>query len=146
MAYSSYKSQHTVKAVNCVAPNGAITYCSPLYPGSTTVRHSKLLKKFKPGDLILADKGFTIHDQLPQGVCLNIPAFLSSKGQFTQKEAELCYKIARARIHVEQANERIKNFEILRHIPATYRPLSTKIFQLCSSLVNLQAPLLREIS
>ena len=104
----------TVKAVNCVAPNDAITYCSPLYPGSTSdvaiVCHSKVLEKFKPGDLILADKGFTIHDQLPQGVCLNIPAFLSSKGQFTQKEAELCYKIARARIHVEQANERIKNF------------------------------------
>ncbi|XP_062597605.1 uncharacterized protein LOC134259027 [Saccostrea cucullata] len=150
MAYSSYKSRHTVKAVTCVAPNGAITYCSPLYPGSTSdvaiVRHSKILEKFKPGDLILADKGFTIHDQLPQGVCLNIPAFLSSRGQFTKKEAELCYKIARARIHVERANERIKNFEILRHIPATYRPLSTKIFQLCSALVNLQAPLLKEIS
>lgn len=150
MAYSSYKSRHTVKAVTCVAPNGAVTYCSPLYPGSTSdvaiVRHSKVLEKFKPGDLILADKGFTIHDQLPQGVCLNIPAFLSSRGQFTKKEAELCYKIARARIHVERANERIKNFEILRHIPATYRPLSTKIFQLCSSLVNLQAPLLKEIS
>nr|XP_022297875.1 uncharacterized protein LOC111107145 [Crassostrea virginica] len=44
MAYSSYKSQHTVKAVTCIAPNGAITYCSPLYPGSTSdvaiVRHS----------------------------------------------------------------------------------------------------------
>ena len=110
MAYSSYKSQHTVKAVNCVAPNDAITYCSPLYPGCTSdvaiVCHSKVLEKFKPGDLILADKGFTIHDQLPQGVCLNIPAFLSSKGQFTQKEAELCYKIARARIHVEQQMKR----------------------------------------
>nr|XP_022316102.1 uncharacterized protein LOC111119858 [Crassostrea virginica] len=114
MAYSSYKSQHTVKAVTCVAPNDAITYCSPLYPGSTSdvaiVCQSKVLEKFKPGDLILADKGFTIHDQLPQDVCLNIPAFLSSKGKFTQKEGELCYKIARARIHVEQANERIKNF------------------------------------
>ena len=74
---------NTLKAVTCVAPNGAITYCSPLYPGSTSdvaiVRHSKVLEKFKPGALILADKGFTIHNQLPQGVCLNIPAFLSSK-------------------------------------------------------------------
>lgn len=76
MAYSSYKSRHTVKAVTCVAPNGAVTYCSPLYPGSTSdvaiVRHSKVLEKFKPGDLILADKGFTIHDQLPQGVCRTV--------------------------------------------------------------------------
>ena len=93
MAYISYKSRHTVKAVTCVAPNGAITYCSPLYPESTLdatiVRHSKVLEKFKPGDSSLADKGFTIHAQLPQGVCLNIIAFLSSKGQFTQKEVEL---------------------------------------------------------
>ncbi|XP_062612902.1 uncharacterized protein LOC134274651 [Saccostrea cucullata] len=150
IAYSSYKSRHTVKALTCVAPNGSITYCSKLYPGSTSdvaiVRHSEVLKKFSAGDLILADKGFTIHDQLPQGVCLNIPAFLTSRGQFTQPEAELCYKIARARIHVERANERIKNFEILHHIPSTYRAMSTVIFQLCSSLVNLQAPLLKEIA
>lgn len=89
MAYSSYKSRHTVKAVTCVAPNGALSYCSPLYLGSTSyvavVRHSKVLEKFKPGDLILVDKGFTIRNQLPQGVSLNIPTFLSSRGQFTQK-------------------------------------------------------------
>ncbi|XP_061166832.1 uncharacterized protein LOC133175740 [Saccostrea echinata] len=150
MAYSTYKSRHTVKAVTCVAPNGALTFCSKLYPGSTSdvaiVRHSQVLQKFKAGDLILADKGLTIHDQLPKGVCLNIPAFLSTRGQFTKQEAALCYKIAKARIHVERANERIKNYEILRHIPSTYRPISTKIFQLCSCLVNLQAPLLKEIA
>ena len=102
-AYSSYKSRHTVKAVTCVAPNGAINYASALYPGSTSdvaiVQHSGVLNKFEPGDLILADKGFTIHDQLPAGVHVNIPPFLASKGAFTAKEAELCYKIARARIH-----------------------------------------------
>lgn len=65
--YSSYKSRHTVKAVTCVAPNGAIVYCSNLYPGSTSdvaiVKHSQLLQQLVPGDLILADKGFTIYDQ-----------------------------------------------------------------------------------
>lgn len=29
------KKRHTVKAVTCVAPNGATTYTSKLYPGST---------------------------------------------------------------------------------------------------------------
>jgi hypothetical protein len=148
-AYSTYKSRHTVKAVTAVAPNGALTYSSKLYPGSTSdvaiVRHSGILNKFEAGDLILADKGFTVHDQLPQGVSLNLPPFLSGKSKFTSEEAKICYKIARARIHVERANERIKNYDILRHIPAAYRPLSTKIFQVCCSLVNLQAPLLKEI-
>lgn len=150
LSYSSYKSRHTLKSVTCVAPNGALVYASDLYPGSTSdnaiVDHSKLLDQFVPGDLILADKGFTLHSMLPQGVSLNIPPFLSCKAQFTPAEAKLCQKIARARIHVERANERIKNFDILNHISANYRPMSTKIFQICCCLINLQAPLLKEIS
>ena len=51
LAYSSYKSRHTVKAVTAVAPNGALTYCSQLYPGSTSdvalVRHCEVLEKFE---------------------------------------------------------------------------------------------------
>jgi len=149
LAYSNYKTRHTVKALTCVAPNGAIVYCSELYPGSTSdiriVAESKVLQNFTDGDLILADKGFTVYDQLPQGVSLNIPPFLAGKSHFTKAEAEMCYKIGRSRIHVERANARIKIYEILKHIPANYRPLSTKIFQLCTCLVNLQAPLLKEV-
>jgi len=103
------------------------------------------MEKFVAGDLILADKGFTIHDQLPAAVHLNIPPFLVGKQQFTAEEVKLSYKIARARIRVERANERIKNFDVLQHIPAAYRPLSTKIFQVCCSLVNLQSPLLKQV-
>ena len=149
-AYSNYKSRHTVKAVTAVAPNGAMVYSTKLYPGCVSdceiVRHSGLLNSFEPGDLILADKGFTIHDQLPVGVSLNIPPFLASKSKFSSEEASMCYKIARARIHVERGNERLKNYNILRHIPAVYRPISTKIFQVCFCLVDLQAPLIKEIA
>lgn len=148
--YSNYKSRHTVKAVTCVAPNAAITYVSELYPGSVSdvaiVEHSNLLSQFVPGDLILADKGFTLFSRLPTGVSLNIPPFLTGKSYFTKKEADLCFKIGKSRIHVERANERIKNFAILEHIPAVLRPLSTKIFQVCCCLVNIQDPLLKEIA
>lgn len=150
LSYSNYKSRHTAKAVTCVAPNGALVYCSELYPGSTSdaaiVDHCGVLDMLKPGDMILADKGFNIFDKLPSGVTLNIPPFLSSKSHFTKEEAQLCYKIGRSRIHVEHANERIKNYCILDHIPSQYRHLSTKIFQLCVALVNLQSPLLKEIA
>lgn len=145
-SYSNYKSRHTVKALTAVAPNGSCVYVSPLYPGSVSdaniVKHSHFLENLVPGDLILADKGFNIHDQMPSGVQLNIPPFLINKTRFTSKEAELCYKIARNRIHVERVND----YQILNHIPANYRPLSTKIMQLCACLVNLQAPLLKEIA
>ncbi|XP_062573467.1 uncharacterized protein LOC134235352 [Saccostrea cucullata] len=150
LSFSNYKSRHTVKAVTCVAPNGALVYCSDLYPGSTSdaaiVDHCNVLNMLQPGDMILADKGFNVFDKLPAGVTLNIPPFLSNKCHFTKEEAELCYKIGRSRIHVERANERIKNYDIIDHIPSQYRHLSTKIFQVCVVLVNLQAPLLKEIA
>lgn len=113
LSYSNYKSRHTVKAVTCVAPNGALVYCSELYPGSTSdaaiVDHCGILDMLKPGDMILADKRFDIFDKLPPGVTLNIPPFLSSKSHFTKEEAQLCYKIWRSQIHVERA----KNQELL---------------------------------
>lgn len=135
LTYSNYKSRHTVKAVTCIAPNGALVFTSDLYPGSTSeaaiVEHCGILDQLQPGDLVLADKGFNIYDKLPTGVSLNIPPLLSSKSHFTREEAKLCYKIGRSRIHVERANERIKNYEILRHVPSQYRHLTTKIFQMC---------------
>ena len=148
--YSSYKSRHTVKFVTGVAPCGAITYISNMYPGSTSdvaiVKHSGVLQHFVPGDLILADKGFTIYDQLPSGVSLNIPPFLVGKTHFTKQEAMLCQKIARARIHVERANERIKNYSFLTHIPHTYRGIANEIVTVCCCLVNFQKPLIKEIA
>lgn len=148
--YSGYKNSHTVKSVTGVAPNGALVFISKLYPGSTSdvaiVEHSKILEQLAPGDMILADKGFTIHKLLPQGVHLIIPPFLTAKSQYTPSEVQLCRKIAKSRIHVERANERIKNYEILRHIPHQFRYISTKVFQLCCVLVNFQDPLLQEIA
>ena len=74
--YSQYKNRHPVKAITCVAPNDAFG-SSSLYPGSVSdmpiVEHSRFLEQFKPGDLILADKGFMLYDKLPTCVSLNIP-------------------------------------------------------------------------
>lgn len=36
LTYSNYKSRHNVKAVTCVAPNGALVFTYDLYPGSTS--------------------------------------------------------------------------------------------------------------
>eukprot|EP00795_Rhopilema_esculentum_P009847 gene9847-18427_t len=71
LVYSNYKHNLTAKYLIGVAPNGKITFVS------------------EAGDLILADKGFLLHDILPQGVSLNLPAFLSGKERFTKAEAIL---------------------------------------------------------
>jgi len=91
LTWSSYKKRNTVKKLTGVAPNGSITYCSDAYPGSTSdkeiVKHCGILHQLEPGDLILADKGFLIHDLLPRGVSVNVPPFLF-RPQFTHAEVE----------------------------------------------------------
>lgn len=146
--FSHYKQRNTFKALVGVAPNGCITFVSSLYAGSLSdkqiVKHSNVLDQLKTGDMVLADKGFVMQDLMPPGVTLNVPPFLVRQ-QFTRTEVQLTTRIARARIHVERAIERIKNYAILSHIPAHYRPWASKIFQLCAALVNLQSTIIGEI-
>jgi len=146
--FSHYKQRNTFKALIGVAPNGTITFVSELYPGSVSdkqiVLHSKVLDQMQPGDLILADKGFLLHDSLPQGVTVNIPPFLTTQ-QFSTAQVKETTRIARARIHVERAIQRIKVFRITSFIPASYRHKATKIFQACACLVNFQSPIINEM-
>jgi hypothetical protein len=78
---------------------------------------SGLLDQLVPGDLILADKGFLIRDILPPGVSLNLPPFLDTP-QFTPEQVLQTEAIAKARIHVERAIQRIKCYSILNFIPS----------------------------
>ena len=106
------------------------------------VIHSGILNHLQAGDLILADKGFLLSDILPQGVSINIPPFLHH-GQLTADECILTRKIARARIHVERAIQRLKSYRILQLIPHHLGQHATKIFQLCGALVNLKGVLIK---
>ncbi|KAK5643913.1 hypothetical protein RI129_007758 [Pyrocoelia pectoralis] len=146
--YSSYKHRNTLKGLVGVSPNGTITFLSKLYGGNTSdkkiVERSNVLNVVQAGDLILADKGFLISDILPAGVSLNIPPFLV-QSQFTVEEINRTTAIARARIHVERAIQRIKIFKILHSIPAKFRPNASKIFQVCGCLANFNFPLLKEL-
>ena len=72
--FSSYKSHTTVKGLIGIGPSGHITFISQLYAGSIsdreiTIRSGLLKLPFTAGDVIMADKGFTISDLLePIGV------------------------------------------------------------------------------
>lgn len=108
------------------------------------MQHCGILSHFTAGDLILADKGFLISDILPSGVSLNIPPFLM-KPQFSPCEVKQTLVIARARIHVERAIARIKNYKILSYIPSNMRPDASTIFQVCGFLTTLNYPLIKEV-
>ena len=146
--YSQYKGRTTLKALVGVAPNGVITFVSDLYGGSASDKamtgDSGILQHLQPGDMVMADKGFTIRDILPEGVTLNIPSFLVN-GQFTQEEVNNNRLISRARIHVERSIQRLKVFRILQYIPHQFMKNANKILKVCVCLTNLQTPILREI-
>lgn len=111
--YSSYKSTNTLKALVGIAPHGTVTFISSLYTGSISdVAITKLcgiLDLLEPGDDVMADKGFTIKEALAaKRVTLNIPPFLSQKGQFSQTEIQETEDIAKLRVHVERAIKRVR--------------------------------------
>ena len=149
VVYSHYKHRTTLKGLVGVAPNGTVTFASKLYPGSTSdkaiVKDCGVLDCFVPGDCILADKGFLIADLLPPGVTVNIPPFLTTP-QFTLQQIEKTESIAKARIHVERANERIKCFKILNHIKHMSVADASKIFQVCCALTNFKTYLIRKVA
>jgi DDE superfamily endonuclease/Helix-turn-helix of DDE superfamily endonuclease len=146
MTYSSYKSKNTFKGLVSIAPNGTIVFCSKLFSGNTSdkeiVLQSGVLETCVAGDMVMADKGFLIHDILPPGVTLNIPPFLDNQSrQFSEQQVLQTRLIARARIHVERAIQRAKQYNILNIIPSHYRDVASVIFQTCFALVNLQSPI-----
>ena len=70
----------TSKVEVVITPQGSVAYISEAWGGRTSDKHitenSGFLEKILPGDLDLADRGFTIEDSLNQlQAKLNIPAF-----------------------------------------------------------------------
>ena len=65
--------------------------------------HSGLLNKILPGDLILADRGFAIAEDVSLvGAKLAMPAVTKSHDQLTAVEVEESRSVSNVRIHVER--------------------------------------------
>ena len=92
-----------------------------------------------PGDQILADRGFTLHEDfaLNSGSELIIPEFTRGKKQLSAREIESTRKIASVRIHIERVIGLIKNrYTILKGIIPNRVVKSVKDEQLNATLAN----------
>ena len=142
--YSSYKSHCTMKCLIAVNPNGAACFVSDLYEGSIAdddmFEQCGILKHVNYKDSFLVDKGFTVqHLLLPKQATIFIPPFLGKREKFTKEEITLTKRIAKARIHVERFNERLKRFRLLdRIIPLCLVPIASQLVFVGSMLVNFQ--------
>ena len=68
-----------------------------------------------------------------------IPPSLGKRDAFTKEEVMLTKQIAKARIHVERFDERLKKFRIIdRIVPLNLRPISSQMVYATSCLANFQ--------
>ena len=157
--YSNYKKHSTVKFLVACTPLGSVSFVSKAWGGRVSdvelVKNSGFISSrlHSPGDQILADRGFTLKDELAAicGTELIIPSFTKGKKQLTAKEVETTRQIASIRIHIERVIGLIKNRYLILNgpIPITLvKSLSDeaskcsissidKLFRVCACLVNL---------
>jgi len=92
---------------------------------------------------VLADRGFIIQALLNERhVKLNISPFLNGRARFTPQEEIRTKQIARLRIHVERAIERVKKFRLLgKRIPLSLSSVINQLVFVACCLVNFQNPL-----
>jgi len=155
--YSNYKSHNTVKFLIAISPTGAIIFVSKCWGGRVSDKYltanSSFIDHLMHGDLVLADRGFDIADDLALvGASLAIPPFTKGKNQLSQSEVERARALSRVRIHVERAIGRLKLlYKILRStlpISLIKRPHETdyatidKILIVCCALCNLHPQLI----
>ena len=105
--YSNYKSHNTVKYLISMSPQGFVNFISKGWGGRTSdkqiTEQSGYLLQLFPGDTVLADRGFTIHESIgSHGASLEIPAFTRGKSQLAMSEVQRTRNLASVRIHVER--------------------------------------------
>ena len=154
--FSSYKHHNTVKVLIGITPQGTISFVSKAWGGRTSdkflTENCGIIDKLLPGDLVLADRGFTIQELLMfKHAQLAIPAFTRGKDQLDPVEVEETRNIANVRIHVERIIGLLRRkYTILSGIlPIDFLissstgsqeraiPMIDRILNVCSALVNL---------
>ena len=139
----------TFKVLIGIAADGSIVYVSDTFEGSISdkaiVMKSSFLDLINPGDTVMADRGFKIQHLLnSRKAHLYIPPFLRGRANFTPAEEIKTKKIAKLRIHVERAIERIKKYRLLqKRIPLALESVVSQIVFVTCCLVNFQEPLVK---
>ncbi|XP_016323995.1 uncharacterized protein LOC107674526 [Sinocyclocheilus anshuiensis] len=130
-----------------MAPHGAVTFVSSVYPGSVSdkelLKQSGIVSLLKPEMAIMVNKGFFIDDCVPCKVYR--PAYLLKKEQMPADEVRETQSIARLRVHIERLIGRVMQHKLLE----TVMPLSdtgtiNQLYTVACLLINYQnGPLLK---
>ncbi|XP_020911922.1 uncharacterized protein LOC110249682 [Exaiptasia diaphana] len=150
--FSSYKHHNTIKVLIGITPQGTISFLSNAWGGRTSdkflTENCGILEKLVPGDMVMADRGFTIQESVSlKRAELVIPAFTKGKTQLDPMDVERTRGIANVRIHVERVIGLLRSkYTILQGTLTTdflitnsksTKPLIDKILRVSAALVNL---------
>ena len=154
--YSNYKHHQTVKYLIGISPPGTVTFISDGWGGRTSDKHivekSGLLNNLVPGDIIMADRGFNIADDVAfYHAKLVIPDLTKGRKQLHPLEVENTRKIDSVRIHVERViGLVVRKFRVFDgEIPLEFlklkqgetTPTVDKIVTVCCALSNMCPPI-----
>ena len=104
--WSNYKKHNTVKFLIGITSQGSVAFISNRWGGRVSdvylTEHCGLLENLLPGDVVLADRGFTIEDSAGM-YCSEVkhPPFTKGKNQLSKTEVDTSRKLSQVRIHVE---------------------------------------------
>ena len=105
--WSNYKKHNTVKYLTGITPQGSISFISKGWGGRVSdvylTEHSRLLQNLLPGDVILADRGFTIQESVGM-LCAEVKITPLTKGkkQLSKLEVDTTRELSQVRIYVER--------------------------------------------
>jgi len=158
--FSSHTHHNTVKVLVGITPQGSISFVSEAWGGRTSDKYLTencgFLEFLVPGDMVMADRGFTICDSVGlKQAKLTIPAFTKRKSQLDPVDVERTRGIANVRIHVERVIGLLRRkYAILQSTlptdyltcnpngpPETQVPTIDRIIRVCSALVNFCPPI-----
>ena len=119
--WSNYKHHNTIKVLIGITPQGTVSFLSKAWGGRASDKFTEqcgILEKLIPGDIILADRGFTIEDSVglywAQVVVL---PFTKGKKQLSRHEVDWSREISHVRIHVERVISLLKaKYTILKGV------------------------------
>lgn len=152
-SFSVYKHHATLKFLIGITITGVIIFVSIGFGGRTSDNEitlkSGFLDNLEEGDVVLADKGFKIEDEVEEkGAFLRLPCFVKGGNQLHPTEIEHTRHIANIRIHVERVISILRQkFNICSDMAEMSavskvndlfnRDFYDKIIFVCSSLVNI---------
>lgn len=104
--WSNYKHHNTCKFIIGITPQGSISFVSQKWGGRASDVHITeeygILNNLMHDDLVLADRGFTIHNAANHYMAeVKIPSFTKGKAQLSPCEVDTTQQLAHVQIHVE---------------------------------------------